>query len=308
MKCQNCEFSNFEEDEEDQLICSNCGLLVDKIENTNNNVKFFEKNNIFNRYKNQELKNETLIRLYMNKLQETWIEDNLQEVKVDIHENLIKYQDVYFSNVIILGSILKYASVHSIPCNLKNHRDELKISTKQLSKFFKEINAGIISEGLCDPQVSEFISNYGDSDTVRPISLLRDRGHEVTRNLSKKIWEKSIKKEKIYVHNQFETFVKIFQNYKNYEKEKEEVYIKKITEISEILEKYTTIFQQEDEIVVILISTYIVLKKLKILKSQKTYCQETRMTSVPTFSKLFKKYIKEELLQYQLNDVLSATA
>lgn len=294
MKCENCDNLEFEEDNEENLLCLKCGCICSEVTTYSHNFQNsqnFASRNLFNRYQNVELKNETLIRMYMSKIQSCWTEDNLLELQSEIYEKLIKYSKNFTSNVIILGTILKYASMKNIPCNLKDHQNELQISTKKLSKFFKEINAGVISEGLCDPEVSLFIEKYGDSHIVRPVSLKRDRGHEVTRTLSKKIWEKSKNRKKgVIIQNQLATFLKMFQDIKNYKIENENIYLAEIDNIVNKFRNHTSIFDREDEIIVILLSTYIILKKYKIIKSLLLYCQETRMTSVPTFSKLYKEY------------------
>ena len=82
----------------------------------------------------------------------------------------------------------------------------------------------------------------------------------------------------------------MFQTFKNFKKDNEDKYVFEIEKLLNVLKNDTSIYGREDEIVVILLCTFVILKKNKIIKSLQKYCQETRMTSVPTFSKLYKEY------------------
>ena len=76
--------------------------------------------------------------------------------------------------------VMKYASKHSIPCDLRKHKNKMNLSTKTLAKTFKFLQAGTISEGLCDSSVQQFIEKHGDVGVVRPVSLA---GKKVIRSL-----------------------------------------------------------------------------------------------------------------------------
>lgn len=293
MKCTNCESCDFEsKDDTVEYVCICCGLLLRMDEEP---VIEFTKTNEYQRCSSYELITCSTRRQYLEMLEKEWPLSHFENVKNIITEKLEnrKINDSFSDNELILGITLKYATKNKIHFEYCRYQKILNVSTKKLGKVLRYIQAGIVSEGLCNEKVCTYISNHGDTGIVRPISLTGEK-HPTSKSVCDRMTNQACK---ITNHNTEgeELLVTMTQN---------------SLQNTELFEKYkfiiknvynylkTTQLKLEGETITATLSLYVVGKRHGVFKSATEFCMRTRLTSVPTLKKMEKKYAKPEFIAH----------
>tara|TARA_Y100000389_G_scaffold204768_1_gene259514 strand:+ start:2112 stop:3020 length:909 start_codon:yes stop_codon:yes gene_type:complete len=296
MQCENCNSFNFLTVSDEEMVCTDCGLLreiVNEIYNDNVNTTYNKK--VHRRCIIPESLKEKLLKKYYQELKDTWNETHFKEVQIQIQNNLnnLKKNQKDSKNPnksisetsIIVGTVLKYAYENKIPCNYKSHKKSLKVAQKRLNTVFVSINAGIISEGMCKTKIREILETKEEIGSVRPTHMQGNTGHQVTRELACYFKDTSLKRVEICNGNMTQDIInKIYSLNQEVQEE--------INAGKNHLMKFSNLEKNEGTNVLTLVCNFIVLKKRNIEKNQKTFCNKTRMISTPTFSKILKQYKK----------------
>lgn len=279
MTCENCSSNNLLYLSDSEIICKSCGFVKDDMQEQ---IDFID-NKIHNRCCEYESKMNLRIRDYMEKLNCNWTSFHMENVQTYIEEQLAKKFPVCEKSIII-ASVLKYATLHSIPCDIHVHKEIMGLSTKGLSKSLRYIHAGVISEGICDKNIQNFIKNYGDTGNVRPNSLV-GKGHDVTKLLGSHI-QSNVMESRKYNRNGrlIDDLLDIFMTN---EEKKNEITVS-VHKLYDDLEKTSII--DEGETIISLMAVYVILNKNGTIDKPKDFCMKTRLTSLPTFNKILRKY------------------
>jgi len=288
MTCEHCSNTKFEYISPFENKCTFCGFLQTTFETET--IEFLDTKQ-YNRCQTYESTDNIVIRNYMLFLKNIWSNVHFENIQ---HEIRIKSQHISnYNTSILLGIVLKYASINSIPCNYIQHKKKLNVSSKELGKSLRQLNAGIISEGLCNDIVKNYIEIHGDSNIVRPNSMI-GVGHTVTKNLANKIQKQTTPKPTgQYSIDQFK-FIHNITNLINCNNNIDD------TQFYEQIYKIYMYFKQTDMCklegnnIVIISIIYIVSKKKRLIKNIQQYCSKTRLTSAPTLSKILNKYSLEK--------------
>ena len=288
MKCEQCCNIKFEYISLFENKCTFCGYLQTTFEDT---VEFLDVKQ-YNRCQTYESSTNILIREYMAFLKTIWPDEHFQNLQNDIMHKTKQIPN--YNTSILLGIVLKYASMHSIPCNYILHKKKLNISSKELGKALKLLNVGIISEGLCSEHVKKYVELYGDSNIVRPNSMT-GKGHAVTKTLAKKI-QIDVKPTTQYSMNQFK-FIKNILNLINFDTaDDKQIFYENICKLYTHF-KHTHMCKFEGENIVIISIIYVAAKNKHLIKNVQQYCSKTRFTSAPTLSKILHNYELEKKIQ-----------
>ena len=293
MQCKSCQNNTFDYNDSQECICTQCGCIQDQ-NNTHAEVEF--QNNQYNRCETYENKTQTLIFEYIKCLKTTWPYHHIVNIQRIIQKELEATTEKNMASIIV-ATVLKYASQNNIPCNIKEHQKKMKLSTKTLGKTMKHLDVGVISEGLCNESVRTFVAKHGDTGTVRPISLNGTRGHSSTRSVADITKSSTLKRNYETLHSSFLHSLVI--TYFNGTLPHKHIEIK-ISLVYSALSK-TILYSKEGEIMTSLVALFLVLRYYGIISKYHELCLKTRLTSVPTFTKIMKKYNPENFVFNILN-------
>ena len=269
MKCSNCGNKTVEDD-----VCQSCGCFVEETETSY--TQPYVKKRDYIRCDVVESAIEKRQREYAFQLT-TWSDSDKVELNEymyqrfkDISEEDIKH---YGKDILVVGLTLKFAMDKKIPCNIQDHIKGLNV--KRFGKALSYLKVGLISEGLCDERVEKYIVMHGDTGNVRPMYHVLNSVESLETILE------NPGSRRCHVQD---TSLKMILDALNYKDAKvyEEAY-----EISRSLIDNTNIMQEEGEMNMGLLSVYCAIKKETTYAK---FCKTTRLISVPTLTRLYKKY------------------
>lgn len=262
MNCVNCGGKNFEDD-----ICQSCGCFLEETETSHAQPYIGKRDHV--RCDRVESACEKHQREYALQLTNWSDEDKirLNEYVCKRFEEMEESDTVrYGKDILVVGLTLKFAMDNKIPCNIHDHIKGLNV--KRFGKALSYLKVGLISEGLCDERVAKYIALYGDAGNVRPM-------HHV-ESPSKSPMEYS---QRSYVPDASLKMILDALGYKD-----TKVY-ERAYDIAHSLMENTNIIQEEGEMNMALLSVF---RAVKITYAK--FCKTTRLTSVPTLTRLYKKY------------------
>lgn len=287
MTCEHCSNTEFEYISPFEYKCNFCGFLQSNFQTEA--IEFLDSKQ-YNRCQFYESTTNICIREYLLFLKSIWIEKHFENLQNEIQIQIRQISN--YNPSILLGIVLKYASTHSIPCNYSLHKKKLNVSSKDLAKSLRQLNAGIISEGLCNDYVKTHIKIYGDSNIVRPNSMM-GIGHTVTTTLANKI-QNEAKPTSQYNIDEYK-FIQNILNLilKENNNNQQKILYQHICNIYKNFE-HTHMCKFEGNNIIIISIIYIIAKKEKLIKNVQQYCSTVRLTSAPTLSKILQKYKLEK--------------
>lgn len=294
MKCNNCQNETFDYNDIQECICIHCGCVQEQ----HNDTEIEFQNKQYNRCETYENKTQTLLLEYLKCLKNTWPHHHIINIQHAIQTILETITEKNTVGPIIVATVLKYASQNNIACNIKEHQKKMKLSTKNLGQTMKRLDVGLISEGLCNKSVRKFVDTYGDTGIVRPTSLEGTKIHSSTRSVAD-ITKNSTIKRTYHTSHEFPFLNSLIVTYFNNALPQNNIQSKIILVYSELSK--TTLYTKEGEIMTSLVSLFIVLRHCGIIKKYHELCLKTRLTSVPTFTKIMKKYNPEKFVFNILN-------
>ena len=263
MSCVNCGCKDFEDD-----VCKSCGCFLEETETSHAQPYIGKRDYV--RCNKIESACERQQRQYALQLAD-WSD----EVKARLNTYIcgrfeeMKEDDVtlYGREILVVGLTLKFAMDNKIPCNISEHIKGLNV--KRFGKALSYLKVGLISEGLCDERVETYIEVHGDAGNVRPM-------YHVESSLESS-WEYS---QRSYVPDASLKMILDALGYKD-----TKVY-ERAYDIAHSLMKNTNIIQEEGEMNMALLSVF---SAVKITYAK--FCKTTRLTSVPTLTRIRKKYM-----------------
>ena len=260
--CVNCGGKNFEDD-----ICQSCGCFFEETETSHAQPYIGKRDHI--RCDKVESACERRQRQYALQLTHWSDEDKLRlnEYICGRFEEM-KEDDVtlYGREILVVGLTLKFAMDNKIPCNIHDHIKGLNV--KRFGKALSYLKVGLISEGLCDERVAKYIALCGDAGNVRPMYHVESP--------SKSPMEYS---QHYYVPDSSLKMILDALGCKD-----TNVY-ERAHDIAHSLMENTNIIQEEGEMNMALLSVF---RAVEITYAK--FCKTTRLTSVPTLTRLYKKY------------------
>ena len=302
MECENCKSAILDTDavfvSQKEVVCVRCGCINDL---TTQQYDFINEKQ-YNRCVEHESQTNEYIRCYMSELQKTWTASDLAQLQKDIDTAIEKHQkssDKSKTNekALVLGVVLIYASKNHIMCNINAHRQAMHVTSKEFGKALRTLNAGVISEGLCDPSVRAFVAAHGDTGIVRPKSMRPSAYNETdpTYTLAQTIQNKarghstyatSTTTTSTSTRSFLDSLMSVY-----FEGRKADPGTCRLTHAVYGYLSTTSLKVNEGDIMTSLVAFFVVLRHKKLEKTYSGFCLKTRMSSVPTFGKMVKAYV-----------------
>lgn len=286
MQCSYCNSCCLETLTETQCVCTKCGLLIDTFSEIDTE---FTKNK-HARCVTYELVSCEVKRKFLVMLEIEWESEHVENVKRTMRDIITGNSSIGESEL-ILGITMKYATENKIPFDYSQYKEKMNVSTKKLGKALRYLNAGVVSEGLCDVKVRSYIEQNGDTGIVRPVTLFSYK-HPTSKSICSKMTNQTCKIMNHNVEGE-ELVVTISRN--TLDKEQFLKYQKHIVKMYDYIKEN---MMNEGETITAALSVYVVCKKHNIFKSATEFCMKTRLTSVPTLKKMENKYAYPERISH----------
>ena len=139
-KCELCFHDKFEFiQEQREYMCLNCGMMREMEELNYVQTEFIQKGKMGGIHEKKDTtKTDFILEDYLTILKETWSFDDLKAVETEMRN--VKSEEIPLRSL-LLTVILKYAFKKNIPCDLRIHRERMRINS--LGKAFAFIKAGV---------------------------------------------------------------------------------------------------------------------------------------------------------------------
>lgn len=262
VSCVNCGGKDFEDD-----ICQSCGCFLEETETSHAQSYIGKRDHV----RCNKVESAFERRQRQHALQLTnWSDEDKSRLNTYISQRFeaMEEEDMirYGKDILVVGLTLKFAMDNKIPCNIHDHIKGLNV--KRFGKALSYLKVGLISEGLCDERVAKYIALCGDAGNVRPMYHV----------------ESPLESPCEYSHRSYvpDTSLKMILDALGCKDTK--VY-ELAYDIAHSLMDSTDITQEEGEMNMALLSVF---RAMKITYAK--FCKTTRLISVPTLTRLYKKY------------------